>query len=86
MATGHPDYWGESFYGNCDAQIQYLYIESQGGYSKASGSVVDGLMFPATSYLDNGHQQTYRQPLAAKRRRRQRVDQRAQDQDGRCWE
>ena len=61
--NGKPDAFGESIY-VWDApsqQLQYLYIESAGGYSRGSVSA-DGeaLVFPPTNYLENGEQQTYR--------------------------
>ena len=60
---GHPDYLGETLYywDTVSRQIQYLYIENQGGYSKGGvEATADGLMFPPTTYSDNGQQQTYR--------------------------
>ena len=60
---GHADYLGETTYYWDPAlgQIQYLYIENQGGFSKGSVSASgDGLMFPPTTYVDGGKQQVYR--------------------------
>lgn len=60
---GHADYLGETTY-YWDAalgQVQYLYIENQGGYS--TGGVTaggDGLVFPPTAYVDNGKERIYR--------------------------
>ncbi len=60
---GHADYLGETTY-YWDAalgQVQYLYIENQGGYSKGSVTAGgDGLVFPPTAYIDNGKEQVYR--------------------------
>lgn len=60
----HPDYLGETLYywDPEQKQLQYLYIENQGGFSKGSVSAVaDGLMFPPTAYVDDdGKQQVYR--------------------------
>jgi hypothetical protein len=60
---GHPDTLGETTYywDAAAAQIQYLYIESQGGFSR--GAVVvsdDGLVFPPTTYVEQGKEQVYR--------------------------
>jgi hypothetical protein len=60
---GKPDYQGETiYYWDPDTkQIQYLYIESDGGYSKGTVSpAADGLEFPSTSYVNNGQEQVYR--------------------------
>jgi hypothetical protein len=60
---GHADYLGETTYYWDPAlgQIQYLYIENQGGYSRggvtASG---ESLVFPPATYVDNGKEQVYR--------------------------
>jgi len=61
---GQPDYLGETIY-YWDAaakQIQFLYIENQGGVSKGSVAAAnDGLVFPPASYVDDeGQEQTYR--------------------------
>jgi hypothetical protein len=62
-ADGKPDAFGESIY-VWDApsqQLEYLYIESAGGYSHGTVSADgDTLVFPPTSYTENGEQQTYR--------------------------
>ncbi|HZR34457.1 MAG TPA: hypothetical protein VFA75_03700 [Nevskia sp.] len=60
---GHADYLGETTY-YWDAalgQVQYLYIENQGGYSKG-GVTADGssLVFPPAAYVDNGQERIYR--------------------------
>lgn len=61
---GHADYLGETTYywDATQGQIQYLYIENQGGFSKGGVSpAADGLMFPPTSYVgDDGKPQVYR--------------------------
>lgn len=62
-ADGKPDDFGESIY-VWDAgtqQLQYLYIESAGGYSRGTVAA-DGeaLVFPPTRYTENGSAQTYR--------------------------
>ena len=60
---GQADYMGETTYywDAAAAQIQYLYIENQGGFSKGTvQAVADGLMFPATSHADNGQEKIYR--------------------------
>ena len=42
-------------------QLQYLYIESGGGFSRGTVSAEgDSLVFPAAHYTDNGAEQTYR--------------------------
>jgi len=42
-------------------QLQYLYIESAGGFSRGTVSGEgDALVFPPTSYLEKGETQTYR--------------------------
>jgi hypothetical protein len=60
---GRPDARGESIY-LCDAaagQLQYLHIESAGGYSRATVSAdAQALVFPATTYRADGHTQLYR--------------------------
>src|ERR1700730_15455766 len=65
---GHPDGLGESIYvwDAASQQLQYLYIESAGGFSRGTVSGEgDALVFPPTSYLEKGETQTYRQSLAA---------------------
>jgi hypothetical protein len=62
-ADGAPDDQGESIYlwDAAAGQLQYLYIESGGGFSR--GSVTQegqALVFPPTHYAENGQQQTYR--------------------------
>jgi hypothetical protein len=63
-ADGQPDAFGESIYvwDSQSSQLQYLYIESAGGYSR--GTVTGGepgtLVFPPTTYTEKGQAQTYR--------------------------
>lgn len=60
---GHPDDLGESIYlwNSSVQQIEYLYIEDQGGFSR--GGVApekDALVFPPTIFIGPGQTQTYR--------------------------
>jgi hypothetical protein len=62
-AEGKPDALGESiyFYDSSSKQLQYLYIESDGGFSR--GPVViekDSLVFPDTTFVENGKTMVYR--------------------------
>ncbi len=60
---GHPDNLGESiyFWDSAAKQLQYLYIESGGGFSRGAVTATeDALVFPPTSYTENGETQTYR--------------------------
>jgi hypothetical protein len=60
---GKPDDFGESIYlwDASSQQLQYLYIESAGGYSRGTVSAEgDALVFPAATYTENGRAQTYR--------------------------
>jgi hypothetical protein len=61
--AGKPDGLGESIYvwDASSGQLQYLYIESEGGFARGTVST-DGqaLVFPPTTYSENGEQQTYR--------------------------
>ncbi len=60
---GTPDDLGESIYlwDAATRQLQYLYIESDGGFSRGSVTAeADALVFPPTHYIENGAQQTYR--------------------------
>ena len=61
--AGQPDGFGESIYmwDSPTGQLQYLYIESAGGFSRGSVSSEDNaLVFPAATYTENGQVQTYR--------------------------
>jgi hypothetical protein len=62
-SAGRPDDFGESIYlwDAAAGELQYLYIESAGGYSR--GTVTGGpdvLVFPAATFTDHGRAQTYR--------------------------
>jgi hypothetical protein len=60
---GKPDALGESiyFWDSAAKQIEYLYIESDGGYSRGAVSTdADSLVFPDTSFVENGKTQVYR--------------------------
>jgi len=60
---GAPDDRGESIYvwDATAAQLEYLYIESAGGFSRGTVSGEgDALVFPPTRYSGNGEEQTYR--------------------------
>jgi hypothetical protein len=59
---GHEDQ-GESLYlwDAASGQLQYLYIESAGGFSRGTVSQEgDALVFPPSHYSENGEEQTYR--------------------------
>ena len=61
--AGHPDYLGESiyFWNSGAKQLEYLYIESQGGFSRGVVTTTpDALVFPPTSYVEDGKTRTYR--------------------------
>lgn len=61
--TEHEDSRGESiyFWNSSGKQLEYLYIESQGGFSRGSVATdQDALVFASASYVENGHTQTYR--------------------------
>ncbi len=60
---GRPDAFGESIYlwDSAAGQLEYLYIESAGGFSRGAVTVADGaLMFAPVSYVEKGGSQTYR--------------------------
>jgi hypothetical protein len=60
---GRPDAFGESIYlwDSASGQLQYLYIESAGGFSRGAVAVENGaLVFPPASYREKGESQTYR--------------------------
>ncbi len=62
-AEGRADGHGESiyFWNPGTNQLEYLYIESEGGFSQGSVSSKDGaLIFPATQFVQDGQTQTYR--------------------------
>jgi hypothetical protein len=60
---GRPDDFGESLY-LWDAaahELQYLYIESAGGYSRGTvAAEADALVFPPTHYREANEEQVYR--------------------------
>ena len=61
--SGHPDSFGETiyFWNSAAKQLEYLYIESQGGFSRGVvGTALDALVFPPTSYVENGQTRSYR--------------------------
>ena len=62
-AAGKPDALGESiyFWDSAAKRLEYLYFESEGGVSR--GPVVvdnEGLLFPDTSFVENGKTVVYR--------------------------
>lgn len=60
---GHPDHMGESLYywDETARRLQYLYIESDGGYSKGEVQVSgEALVFPETRFQQGGQLQAYR--------------------------
>ncbi len=60
---GHADDLGESIYlwDAAAKQLQYLYIESDGGFSRGSVSGdTRALIFPPASLAQDGQEQTYR--------------------------
>jgi hypothetical protein len=60
---GHADYLGESiyFYDAATHTLNYLYIENGGGSSVGKVESAGGvLLFPETSYMQDGHAQVYR--------------------------
>jgi hypothetical protein len=62
-AEGKPDALGESiyFYDTAAKQLQYLYIESDGGFSRGAVSTDnDSLVFPDTSFVEKGKTMVYR--------------------------
>lgn len=62
-AQGQPDAAGESiyFWNSAAKQLEYLYIESAGGFSRGPVAVdKDGLVFPDTSFVEKGKTMVYR--------------------------
>jgi hypothetical protein len=60
---GHQDYIGESIYywDSVGKKLQYLYFENAGGSSTGAVEAGDtALVFPPTTYQENGKVQTYR--------------------------
>jgi hypothetical protein len=62
-AQGRPDALGESiyFWNSSATQLEYLYIESDGGFSRGPVSMdKDVLVFPNASFVENGKTMVYR--------------------------
>jgi hypothetical protein len=62
-AEGKPDAKGESiyFWNSAAKQLEYLYIESDGGFSRGPVSIdKDALVFPDTTFTQNGKTMVYR--------------------------
>jgi hypothetical protein len=62
-AEGKPDALGESiyFWDSAAKRLEYLYIESDGGFSRGPVSIDnEGLVFPDTSLVENGKAIVYR--------------------------
>ena len=62
-AEGKPDALGESiyFWDSVAKQLEYLYIESDGGFSRGPVSIGnEALIFPDTSLVENGKTIVYR--------------------------
>jgi hypothetical protein len=62
-AEGKPDALGESiyFWDSAAKQLEYLYIESDGGFSRGPVSIDnEALVFPDTSLVENGKTIVYR--------------------------
>jgi hypothetical protein len=60
---GKPDALGESTYmwDAAGRQLQYLYIESAGGFARGTvAGETDTLVFAPTTYVEDGEKQTYR--------------------------
>ena len=60
---GRPDEFGESIYvwDGAARELQYLYIESAGGFSRGTVAVEGTtLVFPPTRYVEKGIEQSYR--------------------------
>lgn len=61
--SGEADAFGESIYlwNAASGQLEYLYIESAGGFSRGTVSGEnDALVFPPTTYTEKGQTQIYR--------------------------
>ena len=62
-AEGKPDSLGESiyFWDSAAKRLEYLYIESDGGFSRGPVSVdKDSLVFPDTTFVEKGKTMVYR--------------------------
>jgi hypothetical protein len=61
--AGKPDAKGESiyFWDSAAKQLEYLYIESEGGFSRGPVSVEsNALVFPDTTFVEDGKTMVYR--------------------------
>jgi hypothetical protein len=62
-APGKPDALGESiyFWDSAAQRLEYLYIESDGGFSRGPVSIdAEALVFPDTRFVENGKTTVYR--------------------------
>jgi hypothetical protein len=62
-AEGKPDAMGESiyFWDSAGKRLEYLYIESDGGFSRGPVSIDnEALVFPDTSFVEKGKTMVYR--------------------------
>ncbi len=62
-AEGKPDALGESiyFWDSAAKRLEYLYIESDGGFSRGPVSIDnEALLFPDTSFVEKGKTMVYR--------------------------
>ena len=62
-SDGKPDALGESiyFWDSAAKRLEYLYIESDGGFSRGPVSVdKDSLVFPDTTFVEQGKTMVYR--------------------------
>jgi hypothetical protein len=62
-AAGKPDALGESisFWDSSAKRLEYLYIESDGGFSRGPVTIdSEALLFPDTSFVENGKTMVYR--------------------------
>ena len=62
-AEGKPDALGESiyFWDSAAKRLEYLYIESDGGFSRGPVSIDhESLVFPDTNFVENGQTMVYR--------------------------
>jgi len=62
-AEGRPDALGESiyFWDSAAKRLEYLYIESDGGFSRGPVSIDNkALVFPDTSFVEKGKTMVYR--------------------------
>jgi hypothetical protein len=69
FSFAQPDALGESiyFWDSAAKRLEYLYIESDGGFSRGPVSIDnEALLFPDTSFVENGKTMVYQQGGAAK--------------------